>query len=619
MKLTIENYFDQVGTYMDIINADADFLSTYNFINKVTKNGKDMSHLDKSAEIRETFDLLLENLNKHTGKQKKDTGKSKSEKPAAPSKAAGAKSRKAPAKTASKQPKEPKEPDVAAEKVEHIPSDIALVKKYVSLHDKVKTYDQVLSIWRAFNKAIVERKVTKDSPFKNEIAAMNSSLKSAIPAAQGTGSLHMVIAPAKLKAYKAIADSVEKSAGVSLMLEYINISGKPGMAERADKLIKRIDRADTGGKLKGDRYLKDIRKAKSSLETYVNRETDVVVLNDFALSGIGEIAVFGCPCENNLAGFTRSQNAVVYKLIEEKVKNLSDCELDRAFADTVAPSLCKTIAVRLIQAGQLTMSLLRNPAKVSRSISLSGIKGNVGFDFNTEIMDMRLRSAAKKEKQETQGKHKNIGLAGTSMDFPVTEQPQEDVKIISAKELMNRKFRTIGLTGRYRQLIGDPEPGFSAMIYGKPKSGKSTLAIDFAKELTTRGKVLYCAFEEGHGYTLQDKVKRNNADVPGLDFANKLPQDFNAYRYVFIDSVSDAKLDEAAFGTLVKASKAKEISILGIFHATKGGNFRGGQTFAHDVDVLIRVEDGMAHAQGRFAAPEQIDISALTNTQRMAA
>jgi gliding motility-associated-like protein len=117
--------------------------------------------------------------------------------------------------------------------------------------------------------------------------------------------------------------------------------------------------------------------------------------------------------------------------------------------------------------------------------------------------------------------------------------------------------------------------------------------------------------EEGHGKLLQDKIERNRASVPGLDFANKLPSDLSQYQFAFIDSVTDARMDEGTFGSLIKTYKPKGTSIIGIFHATKDGRFRGGQTFAHDADILIRIENGIAYAQGRYAPPGQINIAAL--------
>lgn len=607
MKLTLANYFDRVQEYMATIKGSKELADGHQFVLAATENGKNFDAYDEDDDIKSTIDLYLQKLTEFHNKAKKAPDKKKPvAKPAPVKKSASVKKPATKQETGkSVRPKAaPKqEPEQHAELVETIPSDIALVKRYIGLHDKEKTYDQVLSIWRAFNKAVVERKVTRDSPWKTEVGVMNKSLSEALQASEVSGSVHLNIPSAKLKAYKAIAESVEKSTGVALLLEYINISGRPGMIERATKLGNRIDRAVAAGKLKGDRYQKDVMRARQELEAYVNKENEVVLVSPYGLSGIGEIAVFGCACEHGLDGYTRSENAVIYKLLQEQVKNLSDCELDRAFSDTVAPSICKTIAHKLIETRQLTMALLRNPAKATGSRALSGFSD---YDFDTEVIDMRLRHAGSSTTNPAISGP--VSLSGIPVHTSHTAAP---VKIMSARDLVKQEFKTIGLQGRYRELIGDPEPGFSAMIYGKPFQGKSTLAIDFAKELTPLGKVLYAAVEEGHGGTLKDKIIRNRADVLNLDFADNLPGDLSLYRFLFIDSVTDAKLNEDAFNALIKANKARGICTIGIFHATKDGKFRGGQTFAHDADIVIRVEDGIAYANGRYAAQGQMNIEAI--------
>ncbi len=161
------------------------------------------------------------------------------------------------------------------------------------------------------------------------------------------------------------------------------------------------------------------------------------------------------------------------------------------------------------------------------------------------------------------------------------------------------QFETIGLQGKYRELIGDPSVGFSAMVFGLPKSGKSTLCIDFARHLAEHhGKVLYVAIEEGFGYTLKEKFERLHAINPNLIIAEKLPDDLLPYQFVFIDSVSKAGLTTEDLTSLSK--QYPKISFIYIFHTTKKGNFRGNQGFAHDVDVIIEVEKEEASANGRF-------------------
>ena len=44
------------------------------------------------------------------------------------------------------------------------------------------------------------------------------------------------------------------------------------------------------------------------------------------------------------------------------------------------------------------------------------------------------------------------------------------------------------------------------------------------------------------------------------------------------------------------------------FHSTKDGKFRGGNDLAHEVDIIIEVEQGLAKASGRFNAGGEMGI-----------
>ena len=53
-------------------------------------------------------------------------------------------------------------------------------------------------------------------------------------------------------------------------------------------------------------------------------------------------------------------------------------------------------------------------------------------------------------------------------------KPAARKQILSSQDLLRMDFETIGLKGKFRKLIGDPSVGFTAMVFGQPKSGKST-------------------------------------------------------------------------------------------------------------------------------------------------
>jgi hypothetical protein len=199
-----------------------------------------------------------------------------------------------------------------------------------------------------------------------------------------------------------------------------------------------------------------------------------------------------------------------------------------------------------------------------------------------------------------------MGLAGLSVNG-LNGLEIAPIQCISSTKLANMEFETIGLHGKYNKLIGDPSVGFTAMVYGLPKSGKSTLCIDFAHYLAqNHGKVLYVALEEGFGYTLKEKFERLNAIHPNLIIADTIPQNLSQYNFVFIDSVSKAGM---TIDQLVKLHKQfPQTAFVFIFHSTKDGNFRGGQGFAHEVDCIIDVADGVAKGNGRFGVGGEINV-----------
>ena len=192
---------------------------------------------------------------------------------------------------------------------------------------------------------------------------------------------------------------------------------------------------------------------------------------------------------------------------------------------------------------------------------------------------------------------KNKGVSG--MD--------DNGMIVNSGELLKMDFQTIGLQGKYRELIGDPSVGFFAMVFGLPKSGKSTMCLDFANHLATNhGKVLYCAIEEGFGYTLKEKIERLKANHPNLFVTDRVPEHLDQFNFVFIDSVSKAGLEISDMDEMRKMNP--NTSFIFIYHTTKEGKFRGVNAHAHEVDVIIEVEKGKATSTGRFNAGGSVGV-----------
>jgi hypothetical protein len=207
------------------------------------------------------------------------------------------------------------------------------------------------------------------------------------------------------------------------------------------------------------------------------------------------------------------------------------------------------------------------------------------------------------EKNELNGLEGILGCACTQLNG-IEEKPT----IMNSMDFANMEFDTIGLKGKWFDLIGDPSSNFTAMVFGKPKMGKSYLCIDFAGYLArNHGKVLYVAKEEGLDLTLQQKLKDKDVAHPNLYVSAILPDNLSVYDFVFLDSVNKLGLKPEDLNRLKQTYPSK--SFIFIFQSTKEGHFRGANSFQHDVDVVIEVpQKGKATQMGRFNQGGKIEI-----------
>lgn len=186
-------------------------------------------------------------------------------------------------------------------------------------------------------------------------------------------------------------------------------------------------------------------------------------------------------------------------------------------------------------------------------------------------------------------------IAGRQISNAIEKKQNEKIlynsnaKIVKSADIINKEFEKLGFKGKWREFLGDPEPHFTAMIYGVPGSRKSTFAIELGNYFANNhGKVLFAAYEEGISETLREKIARLNATHENLIFSNSLPKDLNEYNFVIIDTINRAGFSSEDLINLKK--KYPNISFIYIFQVTKAGIFKGEQDFEHDVDIVINCE-----------------------------
>ena len=85
-----------------------------------------------------------------------------------------------------------------------------------------------------------------------------------------------------------------------------------------------------------------------------------------------------------------------------------------------------------------------------------------------------------------------------------------------------------------------------------------------------------------------------------LSFAAEMPKKLDGLDFVFIDSISRGGFE---IEDLIKLQEQyPRVGFVYIFHTTKDGRFRGGNHYAHEVDVIVEVSPEEVNASGRFAA-----------------
>jgi hypothetical protein len=368
---------------------------------------------------------------------------------------------------------------------ERLPDEIRFIRRYINLDDKVKTKDEILRFINALQKAILEKRIRKSSPYAGDIEKIQKDLVSTYNKMKGR--VTFAISVAAVKRYREATAGERVYLSVQYLNKFRNIIGKTGIKKKAAALAKLITAAIEKGKIaKQDPYYKQIGMALSKLSGYI------------------------------------------------KVKSPKTLEISQQ--------------------------------------QLNGLDGILGNPCPAPVN----------------------GLAGH--DEPFDDRPQ----IMNSLDFVQMQFQTLGFMGKWRDFIGDPSGNFTAMVYGKPKFGKSFLCIDFAGYLArNHGSVLYVAKEESLDLTLQEKLKDKNVAHQNLTVAAELPSNLAPYDFVFLDSVNRLGYTPQDLNRLKALNPAK--SFVYVFQSTKDGNFRGVNSFQHDVDIVIEVpEPGLATQMGRF-------------------
>jgi hypothetical protein len=493
MMITANNYYSQIKS-IGANDLPPTLLKSHELVNKVTQEGASWETYKGNATIKRMIDLYLNKLNEYVAQKKPkqkvvSPGHKQTVKPE--KKTHHAKPHREPKARVAK----PKKIDTATQ-VEHIEEELKFIKRFTLLNGKTKTSEQVLGFLNSLQKAIIEKRIRKTSPYAKEIQIIQEKLVQTYNAMGTTIQIHLK--PETMEQMMKLVKSERVMPSIKFIKRYVNLQGKVGIKDKAKKLFDDMQKAVKDGILtKADKYASKVNVVQLSLHNllFKPKQHDALDISKHELNGLLGI--------------------------------LNEC----------------------------------------------GCHGLEGMDDDEE--------------------------------HPTAVRQN---RIMNSVDFAKMQFDSIGFSGKWLNFIGDPSKGFTAMVFGKPKMGKSYLCIDFAGYLArNHGKVLYVAKEEKLDATLQKKLNDTNVKHPNLFVSDYLPDTLSEYDYVFLDSVNKMELQPNDLDTL--KAENPNVCFIYVFQTTKEGNFRGSNHFQHDVDVVIEVpEKGKAVQNGRFNQGGEMEI-----------
>ena len=168
--ITANNYYNQINS-IGANQLPPTLLKSHELVNKVTQEGASWETYNGNSTIKRMIDLYFTKLNEYA-EQHKPKQTVKKEAPKREQKTVKEKSNIVPkAKTTT-----PKKVD-NANQVEHIEDELKFIKRFTLLNGRTKTAEQVLGFLNSLQKAIIEKRIRKTSPYANEIKIIQENIK----------------------------------------------------------------------------------------------------------------------------------------------------------------------------------------------------------------------------------------------------------------------------------------------------------------------------------------------------------------------------------------------------------------------------------------------------------
>ena len=308
--ISIANYFHSIKS-VDVNNLPQTLQEGHQFFIEAE------SVYDQDESIKETIDIYLQKLNEYLGAKESnaeaDSGskeaKSKSTPPPKAKREAGTANAKTQAPQKSLIPSKKAFPKSNPSKLKNKSQvkmvasqskDVAFIKRFVNMHNRVKSRHQINLFIKALQKAIVGREIRKTSKHAHHIKEIQKKLCDQHNKMNDAGSIRIAINDQWLNELVAAAGGEKVYKSVLLIKRYIGLQGEM-LISRIDNLLKAVQTALSKKEVTcSDPYYDRIKTIQKNLE--IAKEDGAVKIETAELNGLEGI-LNACGCSGDLAGY----------------------------------------------------------------------------------------------------------------------------------------------------------------------------------------------------------------------------------------------------------------------------------------------------------------------------
>ncbi|MBX7090371.1 MAG: hypothetical protein K1X62_07455 [Cyclobacteriaceae bacterium] len=350
--ITANNYFEEVQR-IGVDTLPETLKKGHDLVVRSTSNGTTWSNYHGSDSIKKVIDLYFQKLTEYAGSI---SPKATTPKETAKPKAAVSK----PTKGASK-PKKVKEVEKPKniKHVEHIREEVKFIKRYVGLHNKVKSPNAILAFIKALQRSIVQKLIRKTSPLAEEIEMIQNKLVQAFNKMKGEESF--AINDKDLSRLVAIAGGEAVYPSIAAIKRYIGLQGQSD-EKKIHSFMKYLENLVEKKKImKDDPYADKVNAIYKSVK---QRTSAKISISKAELNGLEGI-VKACGCKHEVGKIYDTGGR---KLRPCKSRNYSDasrgaCSHNKGLSGVLTAEEMANRKLDLLNFSSFWHTLFGNPAR----------------------------------------------------------------------------------------------------------------------------------------------------------------------------------------------------------------------------------------------------------------